>query len=122
MERLLGTPMLSELLVDYVGDRWRSNDRTTRIPTGSRFHLMASIRMFQWTAGRDVTMDWSPCNGTYPVYLSHATSTMASSPAQRSAACIGCRPNGTPFSSLTPRSSELQSDTLPWYGAHADPP
>jgi hypothetical protein len=61
MERLLGTPMLSELLVDYVGESDGVQGSDTKDSDGSRF--LSSRQVYEcskWTAGRDVTdMDWS---------------------------------------------------------------
>jgi dynein intermediate chain len=116
MERLLGTPMLSELLVDYVGETDGVQRSDNKDSDGSRF--LSSRQVYEcskWTAGRDVTdMDWSPLHRDFILSTYHMpSSTMASSPlAKGSAAVSAVAPNGTLSSSLTPRSGELQSDGL----------
>lgn len=116
MERLLGTPMLSELLVDYVGETDGVQRSDNKDSDGSRF--LSSRQVYEcskWTAGRDVTdMDWSPLHRDFILSTYHMpSSTMASSPLSKGSAAVSAvAPHGTLSSSLTPRSGELQSDGL----------
>jgi dynein intermediate chain len=116
VERLLGTPMLSELLVDYVGETDGVQRSDNKDSDGSRF--LSSRQVYEcskWTAGRDVTdMDWSPLHRDFILSTYHMpSSTLASSPLSKGSAAVSAiSPNGTLSSSLTPRSGELQSDGL----------
>jgi dynein intermediate chain len=116
MERLLGTPMLSELLVDYVGESDGVQRSDNKDSDGSRF--LSSRQVYEcskWTAGRDVTdMDWSPLHRDFILSTYHMpSSTLASSPLSKGSAAVSAvSPNDTLSSSLTPRSGELQSDGL----------
>lgn len=117
VERMLGTPLLSDLLVDYVGETDDAAGRSdNKDSDGSRF--LSSRQVYEcakWTAGRDVTdMDWSPLHREFILSTYHMpSSTSASFPlAKGSAAVSAVSPNDTLSSSLTPRSGELQSDGL----------
>jgi dynein intermediate chain len=116
VERLLGTPMLSELLVDYVGETDGVQRSDNKDSDGSRF--LSSRQVYEcskWTSGRDVTdMDWSPLHREFILSTYHMpSSASASSPLSKGSAAVSAvAPNDTLSSSLTPRSGELQSDGL----------
>ena len=62
VERVLGSDLLANLLVDYDGGIDDTDRDSKKVSDGSRF--LASRQMYEcpkWTASRDVTdMDWSP--------------------------------------------------------------
>lgn len=109
VERLLGAPLLGDLLVDYVGetgsDRERDDKDESRLVSSRQVYACA-----KWTAGRDITgIDWSPLHRE----LVLSTYGMPSGSKQKgSGAVAAVVPHDTPSSSLTPRSGELQSDGL----------
>ena len=116
VERVLGTPQLADLLVDYVGEMDGVKRSENKVSDGSGY--LASRHIYEcqkWTNNRDVTdLHWSPLHrelflSTYDMPMS-ATSTSQLS--KGSAAVSAVSPAVTSSSSLTPRSGELQSDGL----------
>jgi hypothetical protein len=116
VERVLGTPQLADLLVDYVGEMDGIKRGESKVSDGSIF--LASRQLFQcpkWTANRDVTdLHWSPLHrelmlATYDMPMSSAGTNQLS---KGSAAISSVSHGGTSSSSLTPRTGELQADGL----------
>ncbi|CAB9502667.1 dynein 1 intermediate chain [Seminavis robusta] len=116
VERVLGTPQLADLLVDYVGEMDGIKRSESKVSDGSVF--LASRQLYQcpkWTANRDVTdLHWSPLHrelmlSTYDMPMSANTANQLS---KGSAAVSAVSHTDTSSSSLTPRSGELQSDGL----------
>jgi len=116
VERMLGTPLLGDLLGDYVGEADSVSQHRRDSDMESRF--VSSRQVFEcpkWTSGRDVTdMDWSPLHRELVLSTYHMASTTTSSAtaSKGSAAISAVAPNDTMSASLTPRSGELQSDGL----------
>ena len=115
VERVLGSPILADLFVDYVGE----SDGTKRLETkgsdGSKFLLSRQVyECAKWTATRDVTdMDWSPLHRELMLTSYHMPSSTSSvAQPSGSSAVSSIAPDRTPSSSLTPRSGDLQSDGL----------
>eukprot|EP00548_Thalassiothrix_antarctica_P002370 CAMPEP_0194143522 /NCGR_PEP_ID=MMETSP0152-20130528/12686_1 /TAXON_ID=1049557 /ORGANISM="Thalassiothrix antarctica, Strain L6-D1" /LENGTH=638 /DNA_ID=CAMNT_0038842979 /DNA_START=132 /DNA_END=2048 /DNA_ORIENTATION=- len=119
VERILGEPVLADLLVNFVGetDGKENEDAANRDDGGGRY--VSARQVFEhskWTMGRCVTdMDWSPLHrelmlGSYDMPTN--TTTTSSSSGLLSAV----KPNERPSSSLVPLSGELKSDglTLVW--------
>jgi len=114
VERMLGTPVLADLLVNYVGEgdddvgaeREKASD-------GSRF--VSAHQIFEcakWTGTRDVTdMDWSPLHRELMLTSYHMQGGFGAANGT-GAALSAISPDDTPSSSLAPRSGELQSDGL----------
>ena len=116
VERMLGTPQLADLLVDYVGEMDGVKPKESKVSDGSKF--LASRQLFEcekWTANRDVTdLHWSPLHresmlSTYHMPMSASGTNPLS---KGSAAVSAVSPGDTTSASLTPRSGELQSDGL----------
>jgi hypothetical protein len=116
VERMLGTPIISEILADVVGEVDGKKISDTKDANADKF--LSSRQVFEcpkWTGGRDVTdIDWSQLHrdlvlSTYHVPMSAGSS--APLP-KGSAATSALHPRDTLSSSLTPRSGELQSDGL----------
>jgi len=134
VERMLGTPLLGDLLVDYAGgDGADSSAKGDSAKDSDDSRFLTSRQAFEcptWTTGRDVTdIDWSPLHrelflSTYTVQSATSASSGAnatpvktksassSASAGTSAAVSVVAPHDTMSSSLTPRSGELQSDGL----------
>jgi WD40 repeat protein len=117
VERMLGTPLLSDLLVDFVGDNDAKSGSLLDATKDSNDKFLQSHQIYEcsnWTSGRDVTdMDWSPLHrelllSTYHMCMSN--SSIAPNKGQTAISAVA--PNDTLSSSLTPRSGELQSDGL----------
>jgi len=115
IERVLGSDLLANLLVDYDGgidDKDRDSQRTS---DGSKF--LASRKMYEcpkWTSSRDVTdMDWSPLHRELMLCGYHMPSSTSSlgQPIGSSAVKV-VSPDDTPSDSLAPRNSELLCDGL----------
>jgi dynein intermediate chain len=110
VERMLGTPILGDLLVDYVGEK--DNDKAAAKDASDKF--LDSWQLYEapkWTSSRDVTdLDWSPLHRE--LLLSTYQMPSLSSSIKGSAAVSAVAPRDTLSSSLTPRSGELQSDGL----------
>jgi dynein intermediate chain, cytosolic len=116
VERMLGTPLLFDLLSDYVGETDNEKRGETKDANADKF--LASRQVYEcpkWTGGRDVTdIDWSLLHrelilSTYHVPMSAGSS----APLQKGSAAVSAlSPRDTLSSSLTPRSGELQSDGL----------
>eukprot|EP00535_Pseudo-nitzschia_heimii_P001842 CAMPEP_0197174618 /NCGR_PEP_ID=MMETSP1423-20130617/1053_1 /TAXON_ID=476441 /ORGANISM="Pseudo-nitzschia heimii, Strain UNC1101" /LENGTH=665 /DNA_ID=CAMNT_0042623561 /DNA_START=70 /DNA_END=2067 /DNA_ORIENTATION=+ len=115
VERVLGSDLLSNLLVDYDGgidDKERDSQKTS---DGSKF--LTSRQMYEcpkWTSSRDVTdMDWSPLHRELMLCSYHMPSSALSlgQPIGSSAVKV-VSPDDTPSDSLSPRNGELLSDGL----------
>lgn len=116
VERLLGTPLLSDILADFVGETDAEKRSETKDANTDKF--LSSRQVYEcpkWTGGRDVTdMDWSHLHrelilSTYHVPMSAG---IAAPLPKGSSAVSALSPRDTISSSLTPRSGELQSDGL----------
>mmetsp|Transcript_9727 Transcript_9727/g.13750 ORF Transcript_9727/g.13750 Transcript_9727/m.13750 type:complete len:689 (-) Transcript_9727:785-2851(-) len=112
VERMLGTPVLADLLVNYVGEGDDDVDsEREKASDGSRF--VSAHQIFEcakWTATRDVTdMDWSPLHRELMLTSYHMP---GGSLGGFGSALSAISPDDTPSSSLAPRSGELQSDGL----------
>jgi WD40 repeat protein len=117
MERMLGTPLLSDLLVDFVGDNDAKSGSLLDATKDSNDKFLQSHQIYEcsnWTSGRDVTdMDWSPLHRELLLSTYHmCMSTNSIAPNKGQTAISAVAPNDTLSSSLTPRSGELQSDGL----------
>jgi dynein intermediate chain len=112
VERVLGAPVLADLLVNFVGET-DGIEPTAKPSDGSR--QVSAHEIYEcpkWTASRDVTdMDWSSLHRELMLSSYHMPSSAASSPFG-SAALSAVSPDDTPSASLAPRSGELQSDGL----------
>jgi dynein intermediate chain len=114
VERVLGSDLLANLLVDYDGidDKDKDSQKTS---DGSKF--LASRQMYEcpkWTNSRDVTdMDWSPLHRELMLCGYHMPSSTSSlgQPVGSSAVKV-LSPDDTPSDSLAPRNGELLSDGL----------
>ena len=114
VERVLGSDLLANLLVDYDGidDKDKDSQKTS---DGSKF--LASRQMYEcpkWTNSRDVTdMDWSPLHRELMLCGYHMPSSTSSlgQPIGSSAVKV-VSPDDTPSDSLAPRNGELLSDGL----------
>lgn len=113
VERVLGTPLLADLLVNYVGEGDDDVDKQAeKASDSSRFVSVHQVfECAKWTATRDVTdMDWSPLHRDFMLSSYHMQS---SAPHGGTGAALSAiSPDATPSSSLAPRSGELQSDGL----------
>ena len=111
VERMLGTAVLADLLVNYVGET-DGIESTDKPADGTRFVSAREVyECAKWTGTRDVTdMDWSPLHRELMLSSYHMPSSHASS--LGSAALSAVSPDDTPSASLAPRSGELQSDGL----------
>lgn len=115
VERVLGSELLADLLVDYDGESDASKRAARKTSDGSKY--LTSRQIYEcprWTASRDVTdMDWSPLHRELMLCGYHMR-TSGSSLAQPvgSSATKVVSPDDTPSDSLAPRSGELLSDGL----------
>jgi dynein intermediate chain len=111
VERLLGEPVLADLLVNYVGET-DGLESAEKVSDGSRYISAREVyECAKWTNTRDVTdMDWSPLHRELMLSSYHMPSSHSSS--LGSAALTAVSPDDTPSASLAPRSGELQSDGL----------
>lgn len=118
MERILGEPVLADLLVNFVGENDGSDEdlkSKQRLADGSNY--LSARQVFEhekWTAGRTVTdMDWSPFHRELMLSSYDLPDSSISSGGGLLSAI---NPDAPPSSSLAPRSGELQSDglTLVW--------
>jgi len=112
VERVLGAPVLADLLVNFVGENDGLESGVEAESDGSRF--VSAQEIFdcpKWTAFRDVTdMDWSPLHRELMLSSYHMPSSSGST--FGSAALSAVSPDDTPSASMVPRSGELQSDGL----------
>ncbi|KAI2496460.1 hypothetical protein MHU86_18044 [Fragilaria crotonensis] len=110
VERLLGEPVLADLLVNYVGET-DGAEVVEKRPDGSKY--VSARQVFEhskWTAGRTVTdVDWSPHHREL-MLSSHDLA--SSSTAGGSGLLTAVSPDVPPSASLAPRSGELESDGL----------
>ena len=109
VERLLGAPLLSELLVDdsiYYADKESKRDASTstRDKEHSLITAQVSFQFPKWTADRDITsLDWSPHHrGEIMLASYHMPSSAKSSTGSTALSAVA--PNGTSAASLMPRS------------------
>jgi dynein intermediate chain, cytosolic len=115
VERVLGSELLADLLIDYEGDSEGTKRGATRTSDGSTF--LTSRQIYEcpkWTASRDVTdMDWSPLHRELMLcgYHMRTSSSNLGQPLGSSATKV-VSPADTPSDSLTPRTGELLSDGL----------
>jgi dynein intermediate chain len=115
VERVLGSAILADLLVDYDGETDGTKRIATKASDGSKF--LSSRQIYEcprWTATRDVTdMDWSPLHRELMLcgyHMQSSTSTLGQPVG--SAAVKNLSPDDTPSDSLAPRQGELASDGL----------
>lgn len=110
VERLLGEPVLADLLVNYVGET-DGAEVVEKRPDGSKY--VSARQVFEhskWTAGRTVTdVDWSPHHREL-MLSSHDLA--SSSTTGGSGLLTAVSPDVPPSASLAPRSGELESDGL----------
>jgi dynein intermediate chain len=117
VERLLGTPLLSDLLVDHVGQvpSSLSSLQDGDAPKDER-QFIASRQVYEchkWTSERDITdLDWSPLHRDCVLATYDRRGTRPIGSAATTIAVAAIAPHDTPSDSLTPRSGELQSDGL----------
>jgi dynein intermediate chain, cytosolic len=108
VERLLGAPILSDLLVgdeDYYTDKESKRDSSSvRGKEGSLVSAQVSFSFPKWTQHRDITsIDWSPHHrGELMLASYHIPSTSKS--AMGETAVSSMKPHETYSSSLLPRS------------------
>lgn len=115
VERMLGTPQLSDLLVDYVGeiDNAKGVHDSTKDANDKYLQSRQVYECSKWTSGRDVTdMDWSPLHRELLLSTYHMPMSSNCLPVKGQTAVSAVSPNDTLSSSMTPRSGELQSDGL----------
>jgi dynein intermediate chain len=116
VERVLGSDILADLLLDYNEEGDSSSKRgSAKMSDGSKFVSSRQIyECSKWTATRDVTdMDWSPLHRELMLCSYHMPSSTSNlSQSRGSAAVKVVSPDDTPSDSLTPRSGELLSDGL----------
>jgi hypothetical protein len=117
VERMLGSPLLSDLLVDFVGENDGKADSVLDASKDSNEKFLQSRQVYEcrnWTAGRDVTdMDWSPIHRELLLSTYHmCVGGNSNVPIKGQTAVSAVAPSDTLSSSLTPRSGELQSDGL----------
>jgi dynein intermediate chain, cytosolic len=112
VERVLGAPVLADLLANFVGENDGAEIGAETQSDGSRF--VSAREIFdcpKWTATRDVTdMDWSPLHRELMLSSYHMLSSSGSN--LGSAALSAVSPDDSPSASMVPRSGELQSDGL----------
>jgi hypothetical protein len=108
VERLLGEPVLADLLVNFVGET-DGAEAIEKQSDGSKY--VSARQVFEhtkWTAGRNVTdMDWSPLHRELMLSAHDMPSSTTGS-----GLLTAVTPDVPPSSSLAPRSGELQSDGL----------
>lgn len=111
VERMLGSPLLSDLLVDYTEEKDRGAITTDISKDETKFLSSRQVHeCSKWTATRDVTdLDWSPLHRELLLSTYHHTG--GGGPSMQTAVSA-VAPRDTLSSSLTPRSGELQSDGL----------
>lgn len=115
VERVLGTELLADLLLDYDGESNATKGGQAKTSDGSKY--LSSRQIYEcpkWTASRDVTdMDWSPLHRELMLCGYHMrTSSTTLAQSVGSAATKVVSPDDTPSDSLAPRSGELLSDGL----------
>lgn len=112
VERVLGAPVLADLLVNFVGENDGRETKVESLSDGSRFLSAQEVfECHKWTATRDVTdMDWSPLHRELMLSSYHMVASSGST--LGSAALSVVSPDDTPSASMVPRSGELQSDGL----------
>lgn len=119
VERLLGAPLLADLLVDdaaYYADKESKKDATTstREKEHSLIAAQVSFSFPKWTSDRDVTsLDWSPHHRGEMMLASYHMP-YSSKSSMRTTAISGLASNTTSSASLFPRSKSemIESDGL----------
>jgi dynein intermediate chain len=115
VERVLGSDLLADLLLDYDGETEGSKRVSSKSSDGSKY--LSSRQIYEcpkWTSSREVThMDWSPLHRELMLCGYHMPSSASSlgQPIGSSAVKV-ISPVDTPSESLAPRSGELLSDGL----------
>jgi hypothetical protein len=115
VERVLGAPILSDLLIDYVGatDGGAKSSAEAKDTNSKYVQSQQTYECAKWTENRDVTdIDWSPLHRELILTTYHMPSGRAGGPARGETAVSAISAHDTLSSSVTPRSSELQSDGL----------
>jgi dynein intermediate chain, cytosolic len=115
VERVLGAPILSDLLIDYVGatDGGAKSSAEAKDTNSKYVQSQQTYECAKWTENRDVTdIDWSPLHRELILTTYHMPSSRAGGPARGETAVSAISAHDTLSSSVTPRSSELQSDGL----------
>lgn len=119
VERVLGAPLLADLLVNYVGETDTGNSNSKRIGNkASHKHtgrFVASRQLYEcqkWTKHRDVTdVAWSHLHRELFLSTYSHPSTTAHGISSNAMSAIGEK-GKTSSASATPRTGELQSDGL----------
>lgn len=111
VERLLGSPILGDLLASPMGEKVDAGDEMdSRQRDATKF--VSDQQLYEcpkWTRGRDLTdIDWSPLHRDLVLSSYQSPSGEKSAPVPIST----ISPRDTSSESLTPRSGELQSDGL----------
>lgn len=109
VERILGEPVLADLLVNFVGET--DGDDTTAKTASDGSKYVAARQVFEhskWTTGRNVTdLDWSTLHRELLLSSYDATGAAVSG-----GLLTAVSPDVPPSASLAPRSGELQADGL----------
>jgi dynein intermediate chain len=113
VERILGEPVLADLLVNFVGETDGSAaGPEAKASDGSKF--VSAKQVFthvKWTTGRNVTdLDWSPLHRELMLSAHDIMPSSSNNPS--SGLLTAITPDVPPSSSLAPRSGELQADGL----------
>lgn len=118
VERILGEPVLADLLVNFVGETDGAADANAEAKSASALDgskYVSAKQVFthvKWTTGRNVTdLDWSPLHrelmlSAHDIVPSTGTTTASGG------LLTAITPDVPPSSSLAPRSGELQADGL----------
>ena len=113
VERLLGEPVLADLLVNYVGET-DGAEAIEKRPDGSKY--VSARQVFEhskWTAGRTVTdVDWSPHHRELMLSSHDMAFSLSTTSGGGSGLLTAVTPDVPPSASLAPRSGELESDGL----------
>ena len=111
VERLLGEPVLADLLVNYVGETDGEQAKEKQLDGSKHVAARQVFEHSKWTASRTVTdMDWSPLHRE--LMLSSYDMPSTTSGAGGSGLLTAVTPDVPPSASLAPRSGELESDGL----------
>jgi dynein intermediate chain len=116
VERLLGAPLLSDLLVDdatYYADKESKKDTTmsTRGKDHTFISAQVSFSFSKWTADRDITsLDWSPHHRGEMMLASYHMPSFAKSPIG-STAVYSLASSTTSSTSLFPRSKTEMTES-----------
>lgn len=114
VERLLGAPILADLLVDadYTAEADEDGDVPRDRTSDGFVTARHTFEHGRWTVNRNVTdLEWSPAHRELLLSCYHMPQS-GSGGGLGSAAVRAVNPGDTPSASLAPRSGELQSDGL----------